>query len=474
MKTQLRKDKFSQYLSFLVDEKHISVGYLVSELGINQSTFNRWMNGRSLPKNIEIVKELAKILRCTLREGERLGKSYYEDRFGEYEYLCYQKILSSVTNLSTLPKPIAVSLEDEKIRLPMKSSQTVLHGKKEVLHSLRELWHGVGEQKIYMKIHSVSEVMEYLMEQELKNAEVKLFFGTEKKKILSEEIIKILNSTISLLGGLDNLEVYTFSEDAFDDFNMVATRDWVMIFEDEAEEALCVENQEWINFIQNYMLHLMEENKPLLTNYESTEERLSEYLKHTKQGYNICCLEYAPGLSIGLTNQLLEKHIYKDIPNRDQLLKMVDELFVSGSANIQNYISVFEKDGLERFMQKGMESFDSLIGKIASSLEMEEKCQILERVIAMVEEKEEFRYHMVKEGNFRLAKTYMELMLYENATSLKLIYFGDTCEKNIVVKMEEISEIFKNFFEWICQSEYVYSKEETLAIMKEVLNEYRK
>lgn len=105
---------------------------------------------------------------------------------------------------------------------------------------------------------------------------------------------------------------------------------------------------------------------------------------------------------------------------------------------------------------------------------MEQRCQMVERMIAITEQGE-LTYQMVKGEQFPHMKgLYLELIEGEQGRLSIDMHFLEGDKERFLIRDQGIQGYFQVFFQNLEGSGYAYSAQETAAYMREVVNQYRK
>ena len=135
------------------------------------------------------------------------------------------------------------------------------------------------------------------------------------------------------------------------------------------------------------------------------------------------------------------------------------------------YYSIFDKGGLLQFMVDGL--FSAFPYEIYRPLNETERKEIVERVIKRIENDPSIHYLMVKEESLYLDDVYVEERRYvekKMESNLVLALCEENKVKRITIQDKEIRMQFEDFFDWIVESDLVYTEAETLEFMKSLVD----
>ena len=169
---------------------------------------------------------------------------------------------------------------------------------------------------------------------------------------------------------------------------------------------------------------------------------------------------------------MLESAIYPEVENRRLFIESVIEQVINGSGTyVTEYYSIFDKGGLLQFMVDGL--FSAFPYEIYRPLNETERKEIVERVIKRIENDPSIHYLMVKEESLYLDDVYVEERRYvekEMESNLVLALCEENKVKRITIQDKEIRMQFEDFFDWIVESDLVYTEAETLEFMKSLVD----
>jgi hypothetical protein len=183
-------------------------------------------------------------------------------------------------------------------------------------------------------------------------------------------------------------------------------------------------------------------------------------------------LEFMPCIGECLTEEMLWKFIYEEIPDREALIQNIDRIFIKGAKkNFKDHLnSFFFYDGMIQFMETGF--LDIFPYQVYRSIDMETRCEILKKAIELSKNGRVVQYMLKKNMFPSMQGIHIEQIRGEND---KLVFerrSRGAVKEQIQVTEKRILHQFWQFFNYLRKSEYVYSREETIACMEQVLKKF--
>ena len=179
-----------------------------------------------------------------------------------------------------------------------------------------------------------------------------------------------------------------------------------------------------------------------------------------------CSYEYMQCIGNCLTREILEDHIYNDIPQREYI---IEGLFKSNIYNKWEWWSVFTYEGLIEFMETG--NIQNFPYQLYRKPDMKVRCELLENAIKMTK-KREFCYYMIKSDKMYSMKEYYLEMYLKARVSINF-YNEVGSIGRFVFENPIIAGVFEEMNGYLEKIGYIYSHEKTCEIMQKVLEEYK-
>lgn len=464
---------FSENLEKIKRQQELPLGEIAAITGIDASTIFRWMNGQSVPESWEKVEVVLDSMKCTSANKSAIRSLYQNLVIGEREYQDITEILNLISEISK-----GKVLQRKKVcieggLLSGRDVQNLNKGtylnKRQVLDAMQTFF-VIADQKVSIRCHFLSEELSQLLADFEENIEI-YYCKNIKDDIIHLRMIKTM---IRFMQQKDNTKIYVSDELnslCMGLMNIIISGTHILLYTDDMMYGCYFDNAELVSFYKEIFIETKTYSREIGKKCYQVLDLYADSVNMRQQSVRV--LEYEPGLSVGLTKELMEKVIYSDVSDRKQLIDTVMEQIVLGvHFFVTRYVSIFDKFGLLKFMEEGR--FANFPYEIYRPLELEERKDVLRRIIRLIEENEKFHYYMVNETIFYLDDVYLEERQFEKSDcgTQGGIYIQWNVENRVdrvSILDDTLREKFASFFDWIVESEYVYTERETLEFMKSLL-----
>lgn len=479
---------FSECLNQIKDRRNLTSADIAHMCQLDTTVVYKWIKGDHLPQNDNVIEKIADKLYLSSLEKQNLQQTYEKSLLGEEKFDCFQKIIeilellhqrgqeyNSVNTIGNVVDSIHMKPLPEFIELNNKLE--ILQWIQDVLTYLMTK----EEKNLYLRLQTIHQDVIMLLKMfcsrvEHTNIEEIVCFANESygSTVYNLDIIKGL---INMLVQKHPMQIYCQvegeQERSFLD-NWILSDEFFMEFSNDFSYGMLTTNPKMIAYYRKCYEDIKKDSQELGKKWCDTPE--SYLLSMDSDQVYFSCIEYMPCLGNCLTEEILEAHILPELPGREALIHKIlqyNKVISSNRANGDN--SFFSMEGLIEFMETGV--FEVFPYEVYQRPNTYWCCKILENMIYFLEN-DLMSYHMVKEGQLPLLKgVYIELVEYENHDVEHLvidIHFKEGKKERFEVYSLEIKKLFKEFFVFMGKNHhYVYDKEETLARLKEVLEEYR-
>lgn len=468
--------RFSEYFTKIKESRGLTNPQISNISGLDKALLFRWAAGKECPASWQQLEVLCRQLQLSLEEELGLQNAYQFTKMGEEAYTCHHKIME-ILHVFQQRGAEYHSLQKNQtkagITLPgfvqMKNKLEIIQWTQKALGNL-----AVQEEKrLYLKMQAAYPEILMLL---------KIFFGCTENCTV-EEIVYLVSEkqgaslhNLEVLKGIAEIVVQKhpvevfWQEDSncergFSD-NWILSDGFIVQFDGLLSKGMLVTEPEWLGFFQCTFQRMKESSQSLGGKKCGLPELFQGY------GYKeaiVSSLEYMPCIGPCLTMELLERQIYPEIPGREALIQEIYRNCVSMTGRGKAF---FCREGLEEFMETGrIESFPYEVYRKPS---MEQRCQMVERMIAITEQGE-LTYQMVKGEQFPHMKgLYLELIEGEQGRLSIDMHFLEGDKERFLIRDQGIQGYFQVFFQNLEGSGYAYSAQETAAYMREIVNQYRK
>lgn len=467
--------RFSIYFKKIKESRGLTIPQIARISGLDRSTLFRWSTGREFPDSWQQLEVLSRQLQLSQEEEQGLQNAYQYTKIGEESYTCHQKIMEILQVLQqrgaeyhSLQKSSAM----EEIVLPdfvqMKNKLEIIQWIQKALGNL-----AMQEEKhLYLNMQVAHPEILMLL---------KVFFGyTENCSI--EEIVYLTNEkrgaslhNLEVLEGIAEIVVQKHPVEIFwqEDLNCekgfaenwILSDDFVIQFDGLLSKGMLTTDPEWVGFFHYAYRELKESSQSLGGKRCGLPEALPGY---PRTEINVNSLEYMPCIGPCLTMEILEGQINEGIPNREAL---IEEIYKSCSSIPSHGRAFFCREGLIEFLETGR--IDSFPYEIYQQPNMEIRCQVIERAIALTEQGD-LTYCMVRDEQFPNMKGLYLEHIEGKRDSLSIdLHFTRGVKERFAIRDKGIQKYFHDFFQNLESMGYAYSPQETVRFMREIVEKYR-
>lgn len=213
-----------------------------------------------------------------------------------------------------------------------------------------------------------------------------------------------------------------------------------------------------IRYFKDLFQAALKQTFPLITIY-STSTKVLENLIHldmTPHPYN--AIEYQPCLTSFLTEDMVRKYARPDIPNREHLIKETGYR-IRQLSTMTERSSIFCKEGLAQFAAEG--TISELPSCYILPLDIPDRIQILNSLYRACQEDSIF-LRIANSITFSIPSHLCFSLRREHSIDISRYHFDGTEHNFVHIAEPIILEAFEDFYEYLIQSELIFSKEETL------------
>lgn len=474
---------FSECFTMIKNRRNLTGAEIAEMCDKDTSMVFHWLSGKRYPKDWNQMEDIVEKLKLSDDEYHRLKDAYERTVLGEQEYTCHKKIID-IFHILEERRDEYLSFQEEgyiamrDARLP---DFVKLNNKMEILGWLQNALDYLSvqkERKLYLKFQNMHEEILMLLKlfcSRTKNCKIEeIVYLLENENTASAYNLDILKGIIEILVQRNAIEIFCQKELNYEHGfaeNWIISENFILQYNADLTIGMLSTNPEWIVFFRESFESLKQSGRSFGRKNCEFEEFNDGYRMKNTIGYSI---EYMPCIGNCLTEELLEEHIYQEVPNRQSIIQgILQNHAIKNKDQEFQWYSLFSRDGLIDFMETGrIENFPYRVYK---PLDLKTRCEIIENGIHNFEDGR-FWYYMVKDGELPVMKNlYIEQMA--NGEEKKLVidmHFEEGMKERFLIKDEGLQEQFWNFFTYLEKGGYVYSAEETLAYMKKVCREYQK
>lgn len=240
---------------------------------------------------------------------------------------------------------------------------------------------------------------------------------------------------------------------------------WCVLISEDCMTALYCNKKDVIEYLENIFETEWSNSIPLASLCQKPEDILPYLLKVNSTDAPHYCIEFQPCLMTYLTNEMIQKYSRKGIPNYEQniqyLMARRDQM-----QGLSKHTCYFSKTGLFSFTETGyMVDFPQ---EYAYPIDKHDRKILLEAFYKEIED--DRQDHRVINPLVLLISDYFTYCVTEEK-GLAFYGYNDKKRQYNYIIIEEFTMInaLVDFSKYLLSSPYVYSKEETLAFLKQCI-----
>lgn len=477
--------QFSDRLKFLIDDCGLPIYQLAKSADLDRTTIQRSITGERLPK-LSFVEKLCDYLRITSKERKHLLELYSRSKIGEKKYQsrnCVMKIIEQIADLHI-----------------HENTETHIH------RSIHEKDGYPQDLQIVTGQFNVNKIISDIIDMEISGSEdphiyltlpfdyqylfdyLKQRYWESNGSVCVDHIVRIYKNPQSLNNSNINSEIlshilpfafcvgkgygaYYFytnddltSELALTMPYYLLTKNRLITVSADYKSAVLFQCEDMIRLYHEEFNKALAQTAPLNFQIHECTDMISTYLSvFESAGQPLHVIEPQPCLGKYYTHKNVEDHLRKEVPNREQAKQSINQFYDNYKAyTLASYY--FTLEGLQYLVHTGiMADLPTRFATPFSSREIRTLLTSLRKDIA----EDIVVSRIINPGKLRISPI-TSLQIFEN-DGLLLIAAND---KNIVscfIKEQSINDAFLDFFESLSTSDLLYSKEETLEMLDEVI-----
>ncbi len=468
-----------------------SSGYTIyraaSKAGVNRTTLQKVLSD-DRPASQEFLSLLLPILKLSPAEEKDIKDLFEISQTGESLYLqrrYIQKMLNSMSDLDFLPKEAGGNLHRFTLYESnlFKFEQHIIYGVYNVEQLLRVLLAKECSHEnptIYINVPGNLDIIDQFFTHNLS-------YCNNLGNLTIRHITNLIKTPEASANPLINLDIlskifpftifwnlnykiyYYYSNELISDTLNVAFPYYILfgnaavLLNADGTTALPIYDAVVVQYFQNLFTESLKHTFTLVTDC-ITSIGILDYLKEAdKDEKSRSTIKFQPCLSAFLTESMIHKYTCYDIENRNQLIQSVI-LQIQQISQFKNHTCIFSQQGLSYFIQTGI--ITDFPTDFTSPMEKSDRIQLLRSLYDSCRT-DKIILRMANPITFSFSK-HLKCNLRSN-WGLDFSGFDESGKHFRYIHIQEhtIREAFEDFFQYLLDSELVYSKKETLD---EILN----
>jgi transcriptional regulator with XRE-family HTH domain len=484
---------FGEVLRKCIDKNDIKIYQLAQKSGIERTSIQKIMSRGSIPSE-ENFQSLINALSISSFEKDELLTAYKISKDGEFLYnqrIQVKRLIDRMCEVQQLSTPMKNNFQIKEKADESRRETEVINGELSVNHALESL---LSREADFYKNPCVRFIMPHdynffydnLFLKYCKNPALKiecLFEFSKKNEIVKEK----RNSNLDVIGALmpfimkaggSFTAYYLYSAFPVKYVPTVATpyflitHDCVTAFTIDLQTAIIFRNAEIIECYNKIFDDMKHKAQPLIGYVESLEDSIMFYGDIEKSGATgISGFGSHPCVAVYYNKEVLEAHIPHGLPSREQMIEVITML---GSglrklADKGNTPSFFTLDGFNLFVNKGV--IETIMEGFFRTCTPPERAEVIKKMITDTEN-DSILYRAINTSNIKVPSCFYTDVFPNSHMNIVIgsPVDGKTADiSTIKIGESSIVAAFHDFLVNSVDSDLVYSKADTLKVLREAL-----
>ena len=467
---------FSDILSKHIKESGITIKYLSQISGFESSHITKFRNGSRKPNSEEKFKILVNALQLSPADQERLMNAYYIEHIGEEKYSQYMAVVELLESCDKLPKIQVLSHYNHDL-----SNISVVEGDNNVVNVMsmvmeKECNRANGEFSV-MAQPSNNNLMNLLFKSVVNHPGVKVrhivqLMALQKDSASTIHNVNCAREMLFLMRQSSRYSPYYYYEKNIvyrDNLmllpNIIITSENVLCISGNYEYAVLHNDSNIIDFYRNLFETQLEKCSSFGTLYSTLIDTMSNGQSVYAKAENKCAtvLEFQPCLTPFMKPEYIQKFLKNPGVLNEVLVKFFSEYLITLKSFYM--IDCFSLEGIKEFLQCGVLMY---LRTTMNPFPPEERKKIVLEMLETVERNER-EIHIVKPSFMEITKSLSILCVNNHDVSMELCYPNDELN-SLTFSEQNINNAVGEFMNFLPDSPFVYSNEESVQIVKELIN----
>lgn len=241
---------------------------------------------------------------------------------------------------------------------------------------------------------------------------------------------------------------------------------WCLLISHDCATAMYCDLSETIRYLNLQFESAWEHTTPFSSTCTTVEDVFPLFIHMNQQDFPCITLEYQPCLPAYLTEEMVQTYARPDMPDYESIVQQV--LFRTRQLqNLTMRSYIFTKSGLEEFTHTGCLS--DFPPEYAYPFQPEDRIRLLECLYEEIASDKQV-HRIVNPVNFSVLKHFN----YFVTKSRGLVFMGYNDSRRdfdyVLIQEPSLIDAFFDFSQYLIGSSYVYSKEDTLAVIRQCIH----
>ncbi len=379
---------FSEVLDEMMQQYHLRAVDICSQLTISTSLFSKWRTGVSLPGDMATVKQLAEIMRLSIREKDEFFSAYKLSRFG----ISFHHITESIEHLFLSDFVCRKRSSTDMAQYPPPENGKFLTNKGRVMVAVRQLIRYSGGNLKMIFLPEDDDVCNVIREElQEQGSKCKWLMYLNNVGDVSPENVSMFFHAFPLM--LDGHEVrysyinlrgyYEYSPFPF----LLITDTAILSMNRDCSAGMIFHDENYIRYC-NQLFSLRYQKASLLGKCFGTPEEFltghSEVLGHPPflTQSELYIVEKRPCVIYEADSKALLQHI-ADFPDKAVLAKKYMEFLHFHLQNVTRTHTIFSVEGLREFFEE--DAYYELCEKLSNSIPLQARKKLMRLFIGHAE-----------------------------------------------------------------------------------------
>ena len=468
---------FADTLLSVIDRNHLYLTTIAAAGGVDRSIVTK-VTKRERSFSMHTFKRILENLNIPSEDRNLLFQSYIEEKYGYSKYLEHMKVLLNFSNFDD--SAIMESTSHNNIKIELKDSIMELNSKTEIvniMHCIVSLEVDKGKDgRVYSNAPSetVSETMRFFPDKPIDFKYIINNFIYEKDRFMS------FSNVFNLMHSGYNCNYYSSATQQLH-LNLVfpyyvITSEYLLVFDFYNNTGILSANKVVVEKYKKAFLTNFEGTLPYINRMENIMDLKEINLDALSKGVSKANFLHDFGcystqfLDLDMWDQIAKP----DVPNRDFLRDTTYQYYqhAYGSIN-KNLCTVSSKESLAEFVDYGIVS--SMPREFAFPLTKENRIKILQKMYDFYASTNSLLFYLFDNSKLKLGKNfgYEVIENTSNTSHVSMYYLSENCKLtycgnlNFASDDPETVNEFSNLLDCFILSDYCYSNEKSLEILKE-------
>lgn len=481
--------EFAALLSSFIASKKVKIYPMTEYCGLDRSTMYKILNGKRKPSSQEQVLKMANYMQLTPEEKRRLLDAYQVVLIGKENYIRRKHVASFIFDFAEIQRVYTTENYDlGNASLPSDLKTVAVEGYSNinaVVKWVLELELSKSSPVLYLLLQPNYDFMMNLL----------ITLGQDRKDLKIEHIICLNNHEIidSLNDSHYNLNClkslipfwgcsccylpYYYYDNTKSHFNNLTlfpyaliTRDAVVALSVDYKQGLLLTDDSIVRLYHKIFCNYRASTSPLVKSLDSLS---ANYISSFHTDFQIgeeglFCMQTEACIVPFIDDNLVDKYIYNDLPDRDRILSLFSDHIAYSAYNLakNRMHCYFTKEGVIHFLETGI--IYELPNNLYHTIERKDRLYIIGELIKIIDI---YDYRLLKD-NLETLPSNLHLV---TTPAYSHILFSNRNGELIQLQLEEQSLLhaFYDFTATIRNSIYVASATETKSFLQEIYKQYR-